>query len=310
MKRALVSGATGFIGAALTKALQAEGWAVQALGRSPAAVETLSFDILAAPPGALRTIIERSGCDTVFHLAGTTSDAEGTLERVNVGFAEAVLEAAARASRRPAVVLAGTAAEYGEVAAADLPAREDHPCRPSTRYGATKLRQTELGLAAAAAGLTVHLPRMFNVIGPGMRPHLGLGRFARDIAALGPSGGVLTTGPLDARRDFVAVAEAVGAVIRLSGLPQAAGQVVNICSGVPLGMTEAVEALIGAAGVPVAISIDRGRSGVSAVPSIYGCRRRMDSLGLRVGVPDLAVEMARLLRDSRARRDRPAGAAG
>ncbi len=293
--RALVTGATGFIGAALVRALQAEGAVVQAAGRHAATVETFPFDILATPRDVLRAIIERSGCDIIFHLAGTTSDADGTLDRINVGFADALLDAASRAARRPAVVLAGTAAEYGEVPECALPARENHPCRPGTRYGASKLRQTELGLSAAAGGVPVFLPRMFNVIGRGMRPHLSLGRFARDIAALGPAGGVITTGPLDARRDFLAVGDAVRAMIGLSHMPDAVGKVVNFCSGVPRGMQEVVDALTAAAAAPVTVAIDQARSGVNALPSMYGCTQRLESLGLGIGVPYLAREMAQLL---------------
>jgi len=295
MKRALVTGATGFIGTAVVRALIASGWAVQALGRRSAAVETQILGIADASPTRLRDILDESACDTVFHLAGIASDADGMLDRVNVGFAEAMLEAAASAARRPGVVLAGTAAEYGEVAAADLPVHEAYPCRPVTRYGASKLRQTELGLAAARAGLTVHLPRLFNVVGRGMRPHLALGRFAREIAALGDCGGALRTGALDAYRDFIAVDDAARVLAGLSQSRAAAGQVVNLCSGVPLRMDHLLHALLRAAGSPVSVTFDETLSGVSAVPSMYGCNRRLEALGFHLGVPDVAAEMARLL---------------
>lgn len=296
MKRALVTGATGFIGAMLVRALQREGWVVQAVGRADAGIETFAYDALDTPRGRLREIIARSGCGTVFHLAGTTDDSAGSMEQVNVGYAEALLDAVASAERRPGVVLVGTAAEYGEVPTALLPVREDHPCRPTTRYGATKLRQTELGLAAAAAGLTVHLPRLFNVIGPGMRGHLALGRLARDIAALGAAGGRITSGTLQARRDFIAAEDAAHAMIILSEIPDANGVVVNFSSGVSLGMAQAVDALIAAAEVSVVVAVDSAFSGVSAVQDMRGCTKRRTALGLRIRVPDLTVEMARLLK--------------
>lgn len=295
MRRALVTGGTGFIGSATIRALQARGWLVHALGRRQASVETFPFDILTMSHGRLREILDRSRYDVVFHLAGTTSDTACEMERVNVGFAEMILEAAARCARPPAVVLAGTAAEYGELTECELPAREDHPCAPRTRYATTKLRQTRLGLAAARAGLTVYLPRMFNVIGAGMRPHLSLGRFAREIAALGPDGGVLTTGSLEAKRDFISVRDAVEVMIGLCQNRDAAGQVVNLCSGRPLRMADVVDVLLSVSGSPISVAIDSARSGVSAVSSMFGCTQQLEAFGFRIGMPDLQVEMARLL---------------
>nr|WP_314074246.1 NAD-dependent epimerase/dehydratase family protein [uncultured Roseococcus sp.] len=295
MRSALVTGATGFIGAALVRALLASGWDVQAVGRRPAAVRTHLLDIEDVSRDGLLDLLKQSGCDVVFHLAGTASGAEASLERVNVGFAKALLEAAALAPRRPSVVLAGTAAEYGEVSERDLPVREDHPCHPATPYAASKLRQTQLGLAAAAKGQTVYLPRLFNVVGCGMRPHLALGRFAREVLALGKGGGVLTTGRLDAYRDFIALDDAVRVLIGLSQSPAAAGRVVNLCSGVPLRMDHMLDALLQATDVPVRLEIDTALSGVSAVPCMYGCTRRLASLGFTLAVPDVAAEMARLL---------------
>ncbi len=294
MTSALVTGATGFIGAALVRALLSSGWEVQAIGRRPAAVPTHLLDIEDVSRDELLDLLKQSGCDVVFHLAGTASGVEASMERVNVGFAKALLEAAALAPRRPSVVLAGTAAEYGEVSGHDLPVCEDHPCRPVTPYAVSKLRQTQLGLAAASMGQAVYLPRLFNVVGRGMRPHLALGRFAREVSALGKGGGALTTGRLDAYRDFIALDDTVRVLIGLSQSPAAAGQVVNLCSGVPLRMDHMLDALLRAAGAPVRLEIDKALSGVSAVPRIYGCTRRLASLGFTLAVPDITAEMARL----------------
>lgn len=296
MRRALVTGANGFIGSALVRALLASGWTVQAIGRRPAAVQTHVLGIRDATREALLEVLNHSGCDVVFHLLGTAVNSTEELERVNVDFAAALLDAAAAASRRPAVLLAGTAAEYGEVAEPDLPVREDHPCRPVTRYGASKLRQTELGLAAAARGQVVYLPRLFNVVGCGMRPHLALGRFAKEIAALGETGGVLTTGRLDAYRDFIALHDTVRVLIGLTQSQAAAGRIINLCSGVPLRMDDMLEALLRAAEAPVEVALDPALSGVSAVSRMYGCTQRLRSLGFHLDVPDLSREMACLLK--------------
>ena len=82
MRRAVVTGASGFIGRALTKRLLAEGWQVYAVVRSPEAMADLpgeGLTVIKAELGEYDLLSERIGArgfDVFFHLAweGTFGD--------------------------------------------------------------------------------------------------------------------------------------------------------------------------------------------------------------------------------------------
>ena len=83
MRQALVTGATGGLGLALTAALMAEGYAVRATGRDAGAVarlramgvETIEADLVADPGRAAELC---RGVDVVFHAAALSRDRKST----------------------------------------------------------------------------------------------------------------------------------------------------------------------------------------------------------------------------------------
>lgn len=292
--RALVTGATGFLGAALVRHLVVKGWTVTALGRHRASVQTCLLERM-EDATLLAEIFETTRPDVIFHLAGCAVGSVDEMRRINVDFAAAIIAAAKRSDPSPRIVFAGTAAEYGLVPLDELPVTEDRECHPSGDYGATKLRQTALGLSAAKEGVPVFLPRLFNLIGPGMRPHLSFGRFAREIAILYPHGGVLVTGPLDAQRDVVSVDEAARVLAEICLLPEAAGTIINVCSGRAIRVRTVLEHLIAAANIPIVVETVAGIGGVSTVEQMIGCGRRLAALGVQLLPPDLRTETARIM---------------
>ena len=119
MRRALVTGATGGLGLALTEALLAEGYAVRATGRSPAAgarLLTMGASFVPAEltaPDAAPALV--AGVDVVFHAAALSSPwgKREVFEEINIG-ATARLLAAARAARCNRFIFISTPSIYCE----------------------------------------------------------------------------------------------------------------------------------------------------------------------------------------------------
>src|SRR5512142_1505364 len=133
--RALVTGATGFVGSHVVDALAARGDAVTVLARSAERAAPLArfgvtvalgtLDDRAALAAALR------GVDVVFHLAGLTAAATpAEYLRVNAEGTRRLLEAATAAAPPPSrFVYVSTQAVLGPSAVGERLA-EDVPCHP------------------------------------------------------------------------------------------------------------------------------------------------------------------------------------
>ncbi|WP_041450463.1 NAD-dependent epimerase/dehydratase family protein [Anaeromyxobacter dehalogenans] len=182
--RALVTGAGGFLGMALVRALAARGDRVRALVRRPsealaqAGAEVMVGD--ATDPRALRAAV--AGQELVFHLAGVrrAADPEEFL-RVNAGSTRLALEACVeRAPGLRRFVLAGSRAAC---APSREPIREDAPLAPVEPYGASKAEAERVALSFAAQ-VPVAIARPPRIMGPGDRENLLFFRIARARLAL------------------------------------------------------------------------------------------------------------------------------
>lgn len=183
--RALVTGASGFIGAHVARALATDGAEVRAFGRCcppPEAgdVEHVRGDV--RDPRALARAI--AGCDAVFHLAAAYSysrrDAR-RMEQVNVEGTRLVLDAAARAGVRR-VVLTSSSATCGPVAGRAATEADGPPeWELVVPYKRTKLAAERAALAAAADALDVVVVNPTSVVGPGDRRPTPTGRMVADV---------------------------------------------------------------------------------------------------------------------------------
>jgi len=176
----LVTGAAGFIGTHLGRALGAAGASVCGLDLRPspngAPAPWFTADIRDIPPRALRGM----RLDVVVHLAAivgveaAAADPAATRSVIVDGTARVL--AAARHVGDPTVLYLSSSEVYGEAAA--LPITEDTPLRPRSPYGAAKAEAEELVAEYGRdSGAAVTVIRPFNVYGPGQRADFVVPRF-------------------------------------------------------------------------------------------------------------------------------------
>ena len=225
-KRALVTGASGFIGRALCLALTNLGWEVTAMLRRPQA-------------GPWRHVLEcdlgrgeidpqnLEGLDTIFHLAGKAhtrarNAAENAeYEAVHVHGTRSLLRAARQAGVRSCVLLSSVKAmgEGGEEVW-----DESTPCSPQNPYGGTKL--------AAERIVLEELPLSCPVV---LRPTLVYGVESKGnldlmIRAVRKGFFPAITFPPN-RRSMIHVQDVVQACLLAATHPAACGQVYILTDG-------------------------------------------------------------------------------
>ena len=180
--RALVTGATGFTGGHLARALAARGDSVSALARAKSpATDALSAAGVALVPGDLREhdALARAteGVDVVYNIAAIYRQAglkDEEYRAVNADAVGALVEAAAR-NGVARVVHCSTVGVHGDVE--HPPANEDAPLRPGDIYQRTKLEGERLAREAAARHrIEVTIVRPSGIYGPGDRRLLKLFR--------------------------------------------------------------------------------------------------------------------------------------
>ncbi len=231
VRRALLTGATGFVGGHTARALLDEGWTVRALVRSdPARSPLLAGLPLELVHGDLSGASDLEAaareCQAIVHVAGLVK--ARTLDEyraVNVRTTERLAAAAARVEPRAVFVLVSSQAAAGP-ARGGRPVAASDPAHPVSWYGASKLEGEE-ALRRAFPGATIVL-RPGVVYGPADR---GLLTFFR-MAAKG-----LVAVPGGARRIQVVAAErAARAIARAAGRPDLGGTTAFLCDPAPIAI--------------------------------------------------------------------------
>lgn len=179
--RVVVTGATGFTGGHLARALASRGDDVVAIVRDPARAAPLAESGITLVQGDVRdgTAVERAaaGADVLFHVAAIYRQAGLGADDYRAVNAEApaTLVRAAHAAGVRRVVHCSTVGVHGDVD--NPPANEDAPLKPGDVYQETKLEGERLARAAAAeCGIELVIARPTGIYGPGDRRLLKLFR--------------------------------------------------------------------------------------------------------------------------------------
>src|SRR5271169_1286802 len=250
--KVMITGAAGFIGGVLAKHCLGAGCSVLGLGITEPEdlwVGGMFEHCDIRDKARLSNLISTFQPDRIFHLAAQsypTVSLEQPRETIdiNVGGTVNLFESLRTAAILPVVVVACSSAEYGPVAATDLPVREDHPLRPLHPYGVSKVAQD---LLAAQYFANYRIPcvriRIFNTTGPGKIGDVcsDLTRRAAEIE-LGIRDPLLKVGNVTTRRAIIDVRDIVRA-LWLSAECCEAGDVYNVGATKIYSVPELIETI-------------------------------------------------------------------
>jgi GDP-4-dehydro-6-deoxy-D-mannose reductase len=278
--RVLVTGADGFVGKHLCRALEARGDTVWAAG-GPGGVRSL--EVTDSP--AVSKCVEQFKPEGVVHLAGVSSVARSHAApaetvAVNVVGTANVLQAVRDHAPKARVLLVGSGEEYGRLEP-QSPALEQMPLSPMSPYAASKVAAEVLGLQAFTSyGTAVVLLRPFNHLGAGQAPGFVAPSFAAQLVRVsrGEAPARILVGDLSPVRDFTHVLDVVEAYVLLlsHGEP---GKAYNICSGTGLSIRQVLDALQELANTRAEIVVDHARIRPTEIPWLVGDPARIEQLG-------------------------------
>jgi len=276
---ALVTGAAGFVGLHLARALAECGARVHGLGNDPPRGELSLEGWHAADlrhPEGLASVIAAVRPDFVVHLAGQTSAAR-SFERpietfeVNALGTWNLVEAVRNGAPCARVLTIGSAEVYGPQPAGSC-VGESAPFRPVSPYGLSKAAADAFAeLAWKRHGLDVVRTRSFGHTGPGQEPRFSVPSWAQQVAAIeaGEAEPVIRVGNLEVTRDLSDVRDVVRAYVTLLERGRS-GEAYNVCRGAGIELAEVVKKLAARARVPMRIEADPRRVRTADVSYLVG----------------------------------------
>ncbi len=291
-KKALVTGAGGFIGSHLVEGLVREGYQVRAFLKynsrnawgwidrfSPEVrqkVEIFSGDV--RDPFSVRTAM--LGCDLVFNLAALIGIpysyvAPGEYVATNITGALNVAQAA-RDLGVERLVHTSTSEVYGT--AQFVPISEEHPVIGQSPYSASKIGADQLMLSYYFSFKTpVTILRPFNTYGPRQSARAIIPTIITQIAG---GSRQIKLGSLHPTRDLNFVEDTVKGFIAAGRSAKAEGKTINVGSGFEISMGDLVFLIAGLMGREVEVLLDeaRVRPGASEVERLLADNRRARDL--------------------------------
>ncbi len=284
----VVTGAAGFLGSAVVQALLRRGDAVVGIDRREQAprpgLPALTADLLDGND-AVEDALMRA--HTVIHLAARPGvrdsgpDVARLRHRDNVLATSRVL---ALVPRDVPLLVTSSSSVYG--GATSGPSRESDPLRPRGGYARSKVEVEHLCRRRLEKGGVTIIARPFTVVGEGQRPDMALSRWLAAAAAGQP---LRIFGSLARTRDLVDVRAAARALIALAG--KGAPGVVNVGTGVGHSLQEMVDAVAGAVGRRVRVSMEPAAA--EEVPDSLADVDRLRRLAGFVPRTDLPAVVAR-----------------
>jgi GDP-4-dehydro-6-deoxy-D-mannose reductase len=293
--RALITGATGFVGQHLASYLLNNGYQVWGTSRINSGeinnVEELEilfidFDDMTSIIDMLNTVQP----DHIYHLAGQSSvkdswsDKVGTFQsnvNLTMNLLEAVLQSEVK--EKVSILTVGSSEEYGGYTSGSNPILEDTQLKPSSPYGISK---ATVGMLVrhyfTAYNMRVIHTRPFNHIGPGQRLGFVVSDFSNQIVQIekGRQEKVISVGNLSAKRDFTDVRDIVRAYyLLLNQVNNSAwGESVNVCSGEAISIESILDTLLTLSNSSIDVVVDSNKLRPVDIPVFTGDNTKLKEL--------------------------------
>lgn len=290
--RVLITGATGFVGQHLWRALEEEG-------RSGGADFTIFGTAYPEPPspGAkglffadlrseqdISNVVRETKPDWVFHLAAFSSVRDSwqmrreTIETNVIGIHN-LLEAVRQEAPGARVLFVSSADVYGTGGGSSKPLDEESPIEITSPYAFSKAAGEILcGFYTRAEHLDIVIARPFPHTGPGQSPRFVCSDWARQIVRIerGECPPVVKVGDIEVHRDFSDVRDVVSAYILLMQKGRK-GEVYNVCSGKAVALCDILGLLVGGASNKVSVTVEKDPTKLrkNDVPRLVGKNRKI-----------------------------------
>lgn len=264
--KVLVTGAGGFVGKHLLRALLDKNHIVAALGIGCQALKDMPVALYEANILDFRAVLESMKAfnpDAIIHLAAQSNvpkswDMPEETTQINIIGTVNVLKAFRNVNINGKFINIGSGDEYGLTASKCSLLTEDMKCEPQNPYAISKWCAEQMTLQLGKLyGLNVISTRSFNHFGPYQQKGFVVSDFASQIAAivLGKQKPEIKVGNVEVARDFLYVGDVVNAYVALLENDVESG-VYNVASGRSMIIKDILKTLIKLSNKDVEIIVD------------------------------------------------------
>lgn len=301
MKRALITGVSGFVGSHLADFLLDKEVEVYGIIRWRSRLQNILHlkEKITLVEGDIRDsfslikLLKEVEPEYIFHLAAQSfvptswSAPAETLETNIIGTVN-LLEAVRVSNCDARILIAGSSEEYGMVLPKEIPIKESNPLRPISPYGVSKVAADLLGYQYHQSySLKIIRTRAFNHTGPRRGEPFVCSNFAKQIVDIerGLKPALIHVGNLKAKRDFTDVRDVVRAYW-LSLQKCKFGEVYNICSEKPRIIQSVLDLLLSKSKKKIEVKVDKTRLRPSDVQVLHGdCSKFRNQTGWKPEIP-------------------------
>lgn len=284
--RVLITGATGFVGGHLARALTLrESYQLLGLSRREewpplwrdlnGSVPLVTYDWTS--PSGLVPILAKFEPEWIIHLAGYANAGASFREpqrawEGNFTLTRTLYDAVGEWGGKPRILYVSSGLIYGEPDVAGQPTDERTTLKPASPYASSKAAADLLSYQLTRhPGMDIVRVRPFNHMGPKQSTEYAAANFARQLAEVekGLRPAEMETGDLSGQRDLTDVRDIVEAYLRVLEVGKT-GEVFNVGSGTTYTMQSILDQLLSMTSkrVQVRQKLDPSRKGDTAVTRV------------------------------------------